>query len=333
MTEGRLVFPEVPLFPQRVLVTGAAGFIGSHLCEALLWRGCEVVGLDNFDPAYARQTKEANVRAIEATARKTGRRFGLVEEDVREAGALARLCGEERIDTVAHLAARAGVRASLADPRGYAQVNVEGTVAVLEAARREGAAVVFASSSSVYGALVAERFEETLAPAPVSPYAASKLAAEEYCRTYHALYGLPVTCLRLFTVYGPRQRPDLAIRKFMEKLYRGEPLPVYGDGSAARDYTYVEDTVRGIVAALAGEGAGETINLGGGEPVTLGELIEALERVTGRQAEVERLPEQAGDVPRTAAEISKAKRVLGWIPQVKLEEGLRRYVEWWEGQR
>jgi UDP-glucuronate 4-epimerase len=322
------------VFPQKVLVTGAAGFIGSHLCEALLQRGSEVVGLDSFESSYGRSVKEQNLRGIAATAEALGAGFRLVEGDIRDRELLARLCARERFGALAHLAARAGVRASLAEPLEYAEVNVEGTLVLLEEARRSGVErIVVASSSSVYGATPAESFRENLPPAPVSPYAASKLAAEVYCQTYHALYGLQVTCLRLFTVYGPRQRPDLAIRTFVGKLLAGEPLPVFGDGTASRDYTYVADTVAGLMAALERPAGGAVINLGSGNPVPLLDLIAALEEVTGRRAALDWLPAQAGDVPRTCADLTKAKRVLGWEPRVTLREGLSRYVEWWQTRR
>ena len=320
----------VPMLSRPVLVTGAAGFLGSHLCEALLARGLPVVGLDNFDPYYDPRLKERNTQAVNATAERLGASFRLVTGDIRDAALLASLFAEPAPSAVFHLAARPGVLPSLRDPAACAEVNVLGTVAVLEAARRSGSPrVILASSSSVYGASPAAAFREDDPPAPLSPYGASKLAAEEYCRMFSALHGLPVVCLRLFTAYGPRQRPDLAIHKFTRMLLAGEPLPRFGDGESSRDYTYVDDIIRGFLAALEGEVVGETLNLGGGRPVTLNALIAALEAACGRAAIIEELPAPPGEMPRTQADATKAGRLLGWQPEVTLEEGLARFLAWW----
>jgi UDP-glucuronate 4-epimerase len=318
---------------ERVLVTGAAGFIGSHVVDRLLAEGLRVWGVDNFDPFYAREVKEANLSAARAHSGFTFR-----EGDLRDAEFLDAVFEEARPGAVIHLAARAGVRPSIEDPVAYYDLNVMGTVRLLEAMRAAGvSALVFASSSSVYGARYDERpfREEDAADLPVSPYAATKRAGELLCHTYYHLYGLSCCCLRIFTVFGPRQRPDLAIHKFVRLMTRGEPVTVYGDGSALRDYTYVDDTVEGIVRALAWvTGAVEDpvfdiLNLGAGGTVSVNELVEKLAAATGVEPKVERLPRQPGDVPRTWADISRARTVLGYEPRVGLEAGLARFVAWY----
>lgn len=315
-----------------VLVTGAAGFIGSNLCEALLRQGRAVVGLDNFDPFYDRRVKEANVQAVTATAEACGASYRLYEGDIRDSELLARLAGEQELEGVIHLAARAGVRPSIQDARGYAQYNIEGTITLLEmAAHHKLQRFIFASSSSVYGGSSAPILSEDLpVNQPISPYAATKAAGECYCYTYHSLYGLPTVCLRLFTVYGPRQRPDLAINKFVRLMQAGQPLPKFGDGTSRRDYTFVGDTVRGLLAAYDSDLPWEIINLGSGHPFTLNELIAALEETLGRKALIEQLPPQPGDVEQTFADIRKAQKLLQWTPQRTLQEGLREFVKWWE---
>jgi UDP-glucuronate 4-epimerase len=315
-----------------VLVTGAAGFIGSHLCECLSNQGRAVVGLDNFDPFYDRRVKEANVQAVSAAAQARGTEFRLYEGDIGDTELLQRLAGEHELEGVIHLAARAGVRPSIDGARSYARYNIEGTIALLEmAARQQLSRFIFASSSSVYGGAAAPILSEELPiNHPISPYAASKAAGEGYCYTYHSLYGLPVVCLRLFTVYGPRQRPDLAINKFVRLMQAGQALPRYGDGTSRRDYTYVGDTVRGLVAAYDSSLAWEVINLGSGQPFTLNELIAALEETLGREALIEAHPPQPGDVQQTFADIRKARQLLQWTPQITLKEGLREFLHWWE---
>ncbi len=315
----------------RVLVTGAAGFIGSHLVEALLARGDAVTGVDNFDPFYARAVKEAN---LAAARRHPG--FAFHELDVVDPGALAPLLDPGT--AVVHLAARAGVRPSLADPAAYARTNVEGTAAVLLAMRRAGATrLVFGSSSSVYGDDTPAPFTED-APAvrPLSPYGATKRAGELLVGALAPVDGLRAASLRFFTVYGPRQRPDLAIHAFARRMARGEPVTLFGDGTSARDYTYCDDVVRGVVAAVdwtAGAAPGhEIVNLGGRRAVPLAGMVTAVAQATGFTPRLEWAPPQPGDVRLTAADTGRAERLLGWRPEVGFEEGLRRFAAWFREQ-
>lgn len=314
---------------RKVLVTGAAGFIGSHLAAALLKGGAQVVGLDNFDPYYPREVKERNLDPL-----RRWREFVFIEGDLRDGELLARVMQEHRPAGVVHLAALAGVRPSVAAPDRYMDVNVTGTARLLEAVRQaEVQRVVFASSSSVYGGDNDVPFSEDQPTAsPLSPYAASKIAGEALCHSHHHLYGLPIVALRFFTVYGPRQRPDLAIHKFTERILAGEPIQLFGDGTSSRDYTYIEDLVRGIVAAVSSDLPWSVINLGGHHPVTLSELVAKLEQALGKQAIIERLPMQPGDMMRTFADVTKAKELLDWEAQVSLEEGLRRFAEWYQAE-
>ena len=316
---------------RRVLLTGAAGFIGSHVAEGLVARGDDVVGLDNFDAFYPRAVKEANLAALRRSPR-----FRLVEGDIRNRDLVAELL--EPGGAVVHLAARAGVRPSLDDPALYASVNVEGTAVLLEAARRSGVRrFVFGSSSSVYGDTAPVPFSEQW-PAldPLSPYAATKRAGELLCATFAGLYGLRAIALRLFTVYGPRQRPDLAIHKFTRLISEGRPVPFYGDGSSERDYTHISDIVAGVLAALdwtdrAGEaGALEIVNLGESRTTRLDALVGLISRTLGREARLERLPAQPGDVRRTCADVRKAAGLLGYRPATTVEEGIPRFVRWYE---
>jgi UDP-glucuronate 4-epimerase len=313
----------------RVLVTGAAGFIGSHVAEALVARGDDVVGLDNFDPFYPRAVKEANLAGLARSPR-----FRLVEGDVRDRAAVAGLLDAET--AVIHLAARAGVRPSLEDPAGYASVNIEGTAVLLEAARRAGARrFVFGSSSSVYGDAAPVPFaEDWPALQPISPYAATKRAGELLGATFAQLYGQRIIALRFFTVYGPRQRPDLAIHKFTRLIRAGRPVPFYGDGSSERDYTYIDDIVGGVRAALDWTADGpaglEIVNLGESHTTSLAGLVELIARAVGRPARLERLPPQPGDVRRTCADVRKAARLLGYRPGVAVEDGIPRFVRWFE---
>jgi UDP-glucuronate 4-epimerase len=313
----------------RVLVTGAAGFIGSHVAEALVARGDTVVGLDNFDPFYPRAVKEANLAALRA-----GPRFTLVEGDIRD-GALVRSLLDADTVTV-HLAARAGVRPSIAQPAEYVSTNVAGTTAVLEAARAAGAGrIVFGGSSSVYGDAAPVPFREDLpAVEPISPYAATKRAGELLCATYAHLFGMRVLSLRFFTVYGPRQRPDLAIHRFTRLLAAGRTVPQYGDGSTERDYTYVDDIVQGVLAAVdwvrAGPPAFEIANLGGSRTTRLDRLIALIASALGVTPAVEVLPLQPGDVARTCADVGKAARLLGYRPTTPVETGIPRFVAWFE---
>ncbi|HEX7239705.1 MAG TPA: SDR family NAD(P)-dependent oxidoreductase [Longimicrobiaceae bacterium] len=318
----------------RILVTGGAGFIGSHLCDRLVARGDEVIAVDSFDPFYDPVVKRRNLRALDRS-----RRFRLVEEDVCEPERVeAAVAGYGRLDAIVHLAARAGVRPSIDRPLDYVRVNVGGTAAMLEMARRLGVKVfVLGSSSSVYGDVARVPFVESdPAASPISPYAASKRAAELLCHTYAHLHGISAVCLRLFTVYGPRQRPDLAIHKFARAMLAGEEVPVYGDGTTERDYTYVDDVVQGIEGAVrfAAEnpGAFEIVNLGESRTVSLAELVELLGEALGVEPQIRRLPAQPGDVARTCARVDKARSLLGYVPSVPIEEGLRRFVEWLRGE-
>lgn len=309
----------------HVLVTGGAGFIGSHLAEALLARGDRVTVLDSLDDAYDPALKEENLARIASVAQGRAR---LLRADVREAGALAEAL--EGVDAVAHLAARAGVRPSLRDPQLYAGVNVGGMAAVLDALRqRPGVPLVFASSSSVYGASARPPFQEDdPADRPLSPYAATKRAGELLAYAAHAGWGSSVCCLRFFTVYGPRQRPDMAISLFLRRALAGEPLPVFGDLGSSRDYTWVGDAVDALIAALDRPQPFAIVNIGGGRPVSLGALVAAVGTATGRPVAVDALPPQAGDVPVTHASVARAEALLGWRPRVSLEDGLAATAAW-----
>ncbi|MHC4092147.1 MAG: NAD-dependent epimerase/dehydratase family protein [Planctomycetota bacterium] len=306
------------------VVTGAAGFIGSHLCSALLAAGWRVQGLDSFDTFYDPQIKRRNIAEC-----LTSDRFGLVEGDIREAETVDRTL-EGGVDVIVHLAARAGVRPSIEQPLLYQDVNVRGTGVLLEAARRHGIGrFVFASSSSVYGNNKSIPFRESdNVDFPISPYAATKKAGELLCHTYHHLYAMNVTCLRLFTVYGPRQRPDLAIHKFTRLIEAGSPIPVFGDGQMMRDHTYIDDIVAGITAAVDRCAGYRIYNLGRSESVSLSDLIAAIEAALGRRAVIERQPRQPGDVERTFADTSLAEAELGYRPSTDLATGLKNFVAW-----
>lgn len=316
--------------PQRVLVTGAAGFIGSTLADHLLAQGREVVGLDSFDEFYAEETKLRNLEGALASSS-----FRLVRGDIRDAATVGKLFAETRFDAVVHLAGLAGVRPSLERPAVYADVNVNGTAVMLEQAVRGGAGrMVFASSSSVYGERQDGPFRETdPVERPISPYAATKRAGELIAHTFHHAHGIGVTCARIFTAYGPRQRPDLAIRKFADRMLRGDPIPVFGDGSAVRDFTFVSDLVRGLVAALDTDLGFSILNFGGGRTVSVLEVVRSLERELGVAARIEWLPRQTGDVSRTWADISAARAALGYAPATPFEEGISRFVAWLRGAR
>ncbi len=308
----------------KVFVTGAAGFIGSHLCERFVTQGIHVVGLDNFDSFYDPEVKRQNLSGLMHTPL-----FDLAEADIRDEHVLHRIMADP-IDVVVHLAAKAGVRPSIEDPLGYQDVNIRGTMEVLESARRFGVRkVIFASSSSVYGNNPKVPFSETdNVDNPISPYAATKKAGELLCYTYSHLYDMSITCLRFFTVYGPRQRPDLAIHKFARLIEQGQPIPVFGDGSMRRDFTYIDDILDGVVAAMERCEGYEIYNLGESRPVRVDELIAKLEQALGKPAIIERLPMQPGDVNQTYADIDKARRELGYDPKTTLEEGLKAFVEW-----
>ena len=316
----------------NILVTGGAGFIGSNLCDRLVAGGHEVVAVDNFDTFYAAAIKRRNLKGLADNPR-----FHLVEADIREPDevkdALARE-GIEAVDVIVHLAARAGVRPSIEAPLLYSKVNLDGTVAMLELARALGARrFVFGSSSSVYGNNEKVPFsEDDAVERPISPYAATKRAGELLCHTYHHLYGMSVVCLRFFTVYGPRQRPDLAIHKFTRLIHEGKPIPVYGDGSTRRDYTYVDDILQGVEAAIAltaaEEPVFEIVNLGESETTSLSRLVELISAALGREPVIERHPLQPGDVERTYADISRARALLGYAPTTKVEQGIPKFVQW-----
>lgn len=308
------------------LVTGGAGFIGSHVCEQLLQTGHSVWAFDDLNTFYDPQLKRANIRAIQSLARP----FEFVHGDITDRAALDDLFGEVKFDQVIHLAARAGVRPSLAEPALYQRVNVEGTVNILEAARKAGVKkITIASSSSVYGVNAKVPFNESDPIfSAISPYAASKLACEALGHVYHHIYGLDVVMLRFFTVYGPRQRPDLAIHKFASLIHAGKPIPVFGDGSTARDYTYITDIVDGVIACTQKQFGFEIFNLGESQTVRLHELISLIEASLGKKAVLDRQPPQPGDVPITFADISKARAKLGYNPQVKIAAGIPRFVDW-----
>jgi UDP-glucuronate 4-epimerase len=316
----------------RIVVTGVAGFIGSHLAERLCARGDDVVGLDNFDPFYPRAEKERGLAALLQSPR-----FRLVEGDLRAPADLARAFAGARPDAVIHLAALAGVQPSLAEPARYADVNVTGTVRVAEACRAHGVAcLLFASSSSVYGLDSATPFKES-DPClhPVSPYAATKRAGELALFTEHHLHRLDVTCLRFFTVYGPRQRPDLAIHKFARLISAGQPIQLYGDGSTSRDYTWIDDILDGVVAALdeqqrAPAPAFRIYNLGGSRATTLRRLVDLISAALGKAPLIEWRPEQPGDMKHTMADVSLAGRALGYAPHTPIEAGIARFVDWFK---
>jgi UDP-glucuronate 4-epimerase len=308
------------------LVTGGAGFIGSHVCEKLLTLGHQVWAFDDLNDFYSPALKRRNLHDLQVLARP----FEFIQGDLTDRPALDEIFASTQIDQVIHLAARAGVRPSLEQPALYQRVNVEGTVNLLEAGRRRGVKkFIIASSSSVYGINSKVPFAETdPISTPISPYAASKLACEALGHVYHHLYDCDIVMLRFFTVYGPRQRPDLAIHKFARLISRGEPVPVFGDGSTARDYTYVNDTLEGILACTRREFGYQIYNLGESQTVKLSRLIELLEISLGRKAVIQHQPAQPGDVPLTCADISKARAELEYKPQVPIEQGIPLFADW-----
>ena len=317
---------------QNILITGGAGFIGSHLVDLLIAdQNNRAVVVDNFNDFYDPAIKRANI------APHIGRdNFELLESNIADAGAMDDLFARSRFDLVVHLAARAGVRPSLADPLAYEETNVRGTYALLEAARRNGVKrFVFGSSSSVYGVNAKVPFSEDDPIAqPISPYSATKIAGEAACHAYSHLYGMRIVCLRFFTVYGPRQRPDLAIHKFARLIAAGKPVPIYGDGTTRRDYTYIDDIISGVEAAISyDQSQFEIINLGESETVELRQLVEVIERAMGKRAILTRQSEQPGDVPVTYANIDKARRLLGYNPQTRLEAGIEKFVAWFKDQK
>ena len=308
------------------LVTGGAGFIGYHVCERLLRDGHAVWALDDLNNFYDPKIKLANVRDLQTQSK----RFTFAQGDLTDRPCLDNLLGGVKFDQIVHLAARAGVRPSLEQPALYQRVNVEGTAHLLEAARLHRVKkITVASSSSVYGVNSKVPFSESDPIfSAISPYAASKLACEALGHVYHHVYGMDIAMLRFFTVYGPRQRPDLAIHKFARLISAGKPIPVFGDGSTARDYTHATDTVDGVIACTQKEFGYEIFNLGESQTVTLSRLIELLEKHLGKRAIIDRQPPQPGDVPITFADISKAEKMLGYYPRIKIEEGMRLFIEW-----
>jgi UDP-glucuronate 4-epimerase len=314
----------------KILVTGGAGFIGSHVAERLLQSGLEVSIIDDLNDFYSPEYKRANL----ADVGKLGS-VPFFESDICDRDRVFEIFERIRPEAVIHLAARAGVRPSLEQPLLYERVNVYGTMVLLEACRAwDVRKFIFASSSSIYGIANTVPFrEEDTTALPISPYAATKIAGEKICYTYSHLYGIQTVCLRLFTVYGPRQRPDLAIRKFTSMIDRGEPIPVFGDGSSGRDYTYIDDIVEGITAAARMECPYEVLNLGNAHPVDLNTLIATIEDSLGRKASIRRLPLQPGDVPITFADIAKAGRLLGYSPKTTLQAGIHKFAEWYLSHR
>jgi UDP-glucuronate 4-epimerase len=309
------------------LVTGGAGFIGSHLCEQLLAQGHSVVALDNFNDYYDPRLKRRNVEPL---LLRPG--FKLIEADILEMARLQEIFGQFSFDAIIHLAARAGVRPSIAQPLLYEQVNVLGTMQLLEMARQHQIPkFIFGSTSSVYGENRKVPFsEDDPVDNPISPYAATKKAGELICYTYHHLHGLKVSCLRFFTVYGPRQRPDMAIHKFTQLIAAGQKVPMFGDGTTKRDYTFITDIVDGICRALEHCSSYHLYNLGESRTIELRSLIELIAKSLGKEARIERLPLQPGDVPITYADVSRAQRELGYQPRTDIEPGVRLFVEWFK---
>jgi UDP-glucuronate 4-epimerase len=308
----------------KALITGAAGFIGSHLCERLLADGWNVIGVDNFDDFYDPQIKRQNISEF-----LKNKNFQLIEADIRDDDAMSKVIGGD-IRIIVHLAAKAGVRPSIEQPLLYADVNINGTMVLLELAKKHSISkFIFGSSSSVYGNNEKVPFsEDDNVDFPISPYAATKKAGELICHTYHHLYGMSVTCLRFFTVYGPRQRPDLAIHKFARLIEQGKPIPVYGDGTMMRDFTYIDDIVNGTVAAMDRCEGFNIYNLGESEPITVNDLIAEIEKALGKKAVRQSLPPQPGDVERTYADITKSVRELDYNPKTPIQAGLANFTEW-----
>jgi UDP-glucuronate 4-epimerase len=313
----------------KILVTGGAGFIGSHLVEKLLADGHKLAILDDFNDFYDPQIKRENIAAV-------ADKIAVHQVDLRDPRAVSAMFQGEKFDTVIHLAARAGVRPSIAQPQLYYDTNVGGTLHLLEAARAVGIErFIFASSSSVYGLAKTVPFSEDLhLTQTVSPYAATKIAAEFLCSTYSHLYQMRIVALRFFTVYGPRQRPDLAIHQFTRRIWNGQPIDQFGDGTTRRDYTYIDDIIQGVIGSLGYDGPlFDVFNLGENETIQLKDLIVAIEDALGRKARINPLPEQPGDVPLTCADISKARRLLGYQPTTPLRVGLPRFIEWFHRTR
>lgn len=317
----------------KYMVTGGAGFIGSHVCQKLLDNGNEVYTIDNFNDFYNPNIKRNNIKLVEETAKSVNQKFSLIEGDIRNIRDLEKVF-ENDIDVVIHLAAMAGVRPSIEKERLYWDVNIMGTQNILEQCKKHNIKqIVFASSSSVYGNAPEVPFKVSdRVDCPISPYAATKKAGELLCYTHHHLNKASIACLRFFTVFGPRQRPDLAINKFTRMIMNDEEIPVYGDGTTYRDYTYIDDIVEGIIRAsnwvLSVESRYGIFNIGGDEPITLKRMIETIEKTLNKKAKIKYLPMQPGDVNRTCADISLSTKELGYKPTISFEEGIRRFIKW-----
>lgn len=314
---------------EKIFITGGAGFIGSHLCETLLREGFDVICFDNFDSFYDPNIKIKNVEKITSLFPNN---FEVIPGDIRNPEHIKEIFNKERIDRVVHLAAMAGVRPSIKNPLLYQDVNIRGTIVLLEACREFGIKnFIFASSSSVYGENQRIPFsEKDLDIQPISPYGVTKRAGELICYTYNQLFGMNIACLRIFTAYGPRQRPEMAIHKFTRLIDMGEKIPIYGDGSSRRDYTYIDDLIDGILKVIYYHKGYEIYNLGESQTTSLKELVHLIEDAFGKKAYIEMLEPQPGDVSVTYADISKAEKMLGYRPKVKIEEGIKRFVEWYK---
>ena len=309
-----------------ILVTGGAGFIGSHLVEKLLEYGHKVINLDNFNDFYDPLIKRKNVLIA-----KLSPRYTLIEGDIRDEKLLDHIFTAFKIDTVVHIAALAGVRKSIENPLEYVDIDIKGTVNLLELSRiYKIKKFIYASTSSVYGLNPTPFKEDDNIKSPISPYAAAKQAGELFCRTYHTLYGMPIVCLRFFTVYGPRQRPEMAIHYFTRTIDEGELISIFGDGSSSRDYTYIDDIIKGIVAAIYLNCEFEIFNLGNSNPIKLNYLVDLIEKELGKNAYRMYLEMQSGDVEHTYADIKKSKAMLGYVPSVSIEEGIEKFIDWYK---